>query len=86
MKGTLLLLLSLACVITGCGTIANHLGARGQSSEYAADQLPYGGVRWDLKPWQIHDDSGGTIFVLDLPLSLVGDTLMLPIDLCRKHD
>lgn len=63
----------IVCVGPGCGTLMNQNGIGGRTR-------PYGGVRNDFalmaeKPAVI------PVFVVDLPLSLVGDTLCLPSDL-----
>ena len=75
----LLALLGLALVMViivvgpGCGTLMNQNGIGGRTR-------PYGGVRNDFlimaeKPAVI------PVFVVDLPFSIVGDTLCLPSDL-----
>jgi uncharacterized protein YceK len=86
MKPLLLIIPILA--LTGCGTVINHIGAGDREPQfnpkYDPDGRPYGGVRWDLKPWSAHDETGGTIFIVDVPFSLVGDTVMLPYDIYRE--
>ena len=86
---------SVACVATlaalmgvasGCGTIVNHVCRPDTSEAYAPDGKLYGGLRWDLLPFRYGDQTGGGILILDAPVSFVGDTLMLPYDLCRSHD
>jgi uncharacterized protein YceK len=78
MKKILLLALTMALLAgAGCGTVANHM----QSGRKA-----YGGVCWDAAFISGGPGAfGGTeIFLLgllDLPLSLTGDTVLLPYDL-----
>lgn len=57
-------------LLSGCGSVISRtLPGQGHGNQY------YPGVQWDLR------DSGWRwLTVLDLPLSLVFDTLMLPID------
>ncbi|WP_297203483.1 YceK/YidQ family lipoprotein [uncultured Pluralibacter sp.] len=57
-------------LLSGCGSVISRtLPGQGHGSQY------YPGVQWDLR------DSGWRwLTVLDLPLSLVFDTLLLPID------
>ena len=84
-----ILLAALCAVATasaGCGTILNEKGAWRTPSE------PYGGVEFDwyemrwgcgrlakeqteVVPWVVL-----TLAIIDLPLSAVGDTVMLPYD------
>lgn len=57
-------------LLTGCGSlISRTVPGQGHGNTW------YPGVQWDLR------DSGWRIItVLDLPFSLIFDTLMLPID------
>ncbi|WP_092875167.1 YceK/YidQ family lipoprotein [Izhakiella capsodis] len=58
-------------LLSGCGSIISRIvPGQGHSHQY------YPGVRWDLrdKPWRV-------LTIIDLPLSAVFDTLLLPIDL-----
>ncbi|WP_437610659.1 YceK/YidQ family lipoprotein [Erwinia sp. V71] len=63
------------CVValSGCGSIISRtVAGQGQGHQY------YPGVRWDVRdtPWRF-------LTIIDLPLSLVADTLLLPVDM--KH-
>lgn len=57
-------------VLTGCGSIISRtIPGQGQGNQY------YPGVQWDMR-----DSAWRYLTVLDLPFSLVFDTLLLPID------
>lgn len=65
-----LLLASCLTMLTGCGSIISRtLPGQGHGNQY------YPGVQWDVRdsPWRF-------ITIIDLPLSLVLDTLLLPVD------
>ncbi|MEA1064798.1 YceK/YidQ family lipoprotein [Apirhabdus apintestini] len=65
-----LLMIMVALSLSGCGSIISRtLPGQGEGRQY------YPGVRWDLRdtPWRY-------VTILDLPLSLIFDTLLLPID------
>ena len=56
--------------LSGCGSIISRtIPGQGHGSQY------YPGVQWDVRdgPWRV-------LTILDLPLSLVMDTLLLPVD------
>jgi uncharacterized protein YceK len=57
-------------LLTGCGSIISRtMPGQGHGNQY------YPGVQWDVR------DSGWRFLkILDLPLSLVIDTLLLPMD------
>mgnify|MGYP003366020530 FL=1 len=57
-------------LLSGCGSIISRtIPGQGHGNQY------YPGVQWDVR------DSGWRFLtILDLPLSLVFDTLLLPID------
>lgn len=58
------------CLLSGCGSIISRtLPGQGHGNQY------YPGVQWDVRdgPWRV-------LTILDLPLSLVMDTLLLPVD------
>lgn len=60
-------------VLSGCGSIISRtVPGQGHGNQY------YPGVQWDVRdtPWRF-------LTVIDLPLSLLVDTLFLPID--AKH-
>jgi len=59
-----------AITLTGCGSIISRtIPGQGHGSQY------YPGVQWDLRdsPWRY-------VTVIDVPLSMIVDTFMLPID------
>lgn len=59
-----------AAMLCGCGSIISRtIPGQGHASQY------YPGVRWDLR-----DSAWRYVTILDLPLSLVFDTLLLPVD------
>lgn len=66
-----LTLLSLAIItLSGCGSIISRtVPGQGHGNQF------YPGVKWDVREgaWRI-------ITILDLPLSLVVDTLLIPVD------
>lgn len=67
----MLLLVSAALILTGCGSfISRAIPGQGHGKQY------YPGVQWDLRdsPWRY-------LTVIDLPLSLVVDTVLLPVDM-----
>ncbi len=76
--------------IIGCGTIINimHLGAASSNGEW----IPYGGIKHDifcLSEGRFASDPLGfaiarTLCVIDMPLSIIGDTLTLPICLISE--
>lgn len=57
-------------VLSGCGSIISRIvPGQGHGHQY------YPGVQWDMRagPWKY-------ITVIDVPLSMIVDTFMLPID------
>ncbi|MDM9614765.1 YceK/YidQ family lipoprotein [Kosakonia cowanii] len=65
-----MLVVAMVCVLSGCGSIVSRtIPGQGHGNQY------YPGVQWDVR-----DSSWRFLTVLDLPLSLVFDTLLLPID------
>ncbi|NQZ69727.1 MAG: YceK/YidQ family lipoprotein [Lentisphaeria bacterium] len=98
-KATMLLKISFLTValfsITSCGTIKCLKGVR-PNRQVIIDPLldlppksVYGGVRWDIKngsvvcfPLMNHLDT--VLRFMDLPLSFVADTLILPYTLTRN--
>lgn len=59
-----------AAMLSGCGSIISRtFPGQGKGNQY------YPGVQWDVqdRPWQF-------LAIIDLPLSLVVDTLFLPVD------
>jgi uncharacterized protein YceK len=67
-RGCVLVLL--ATSLTGCGSIISRaVPGQGHGNQY------YPGVQWDLRdsPWRY-------VTVIDVPLSMIVDTFMLPID------
>jgi uncharacterized protein YceK len=65
------ILLSLAVVtLSGCGSIISRtMPGQGHGNQF------YPGVKWDIR-----DGAWRVITILDLPLSLVVDTLLIPVD------
>ena len=55
-------------LLSGCGSIISRT-IPGQGNQY------YPGVQWDVR-----DSAWRYVTILDLPFSLVFDTLLLPID------
>ena len=67
-RGSVLALL--AVTLSGCGSIISRtVPGQGQGNQY------YPGVQWDLRdsPWRY-------VTVIDVPLSMIVDTFMLPVD------
>ena len=57
-------------LLSGCGSIISRaVPGQGHGNQY------YPGVQWDIrdKPWRF-------LAIIDVPLSLVVDTLLLPVD------
>lgn len=66
---TLLLIATL--LLCGCGSIISRtVPGQGHGNQY------YPGVQWDVR-----DSAWRWLTILDLPFSLVFDTLLLPIDI-----
>ncbi|MBC3378358.1 YceK/YidQ family lipoprotein [Serratia fonticola] len=66
----LALLAVMVTALSGCGSIISRtVPGAGHGHQY------YPGVQWDLRdtPWR-------SVMVIDVPLSLVVDTFMLPFD------
>ena len=60
-------------LLTGCGSIISRtVPGQGHGHQY------YPGVQWDMR-----DGAWRYLTLLDLPLSLIVDTLLLPVD--AKH-
>lgn len=60
-------------LLSGCGSIISRtVPGQGHGHQY------YPGVQWDMR-----DGAWRYLTVLDLPLSLIVDTLLLPVD--AKH-
>lgn len=67
------MIVAASLLLSGCGSIISRtVPGQGHGHQY------YPGVQWDMR-------GGGLSFltVLDLPLSLIMDTLLLPVD--AKH-
>lgn len=61
---------AITMVLTGCGSIISRtIPGQGHGNQY------YPGVQWDLR-----DSTWRYVTIIDLPFSLVFDTLLLPID------
>jgi uncharacterized protein YceK len=67
----------LAIFCSGCGTVFNHPEDGGR--------YPYGGVKTDYYMGGGHQLGCGPWWFLDLPFSVVGDTLLLPSDAYYRH-
>lgn len=68
MKVVIVIILSM--LLSGCGSIISRaIPGQGHGNQY------YPGVQWDLRdsPWRY-------VTILDLPFSLIFDTLLLPMD------
>lgn len=69
--GRFVLLCVTVICLTGCGSIISRtIPGQGHGKQY------YPGVQWDLRdtPWKF-------ITIIDLPLSMVVDTILLPVDM-----
>ena len=63
-------LIAMTLVLSGCGSIISRtLPGQGHGNQY------YPGVQWDVR-----DSAWRYLTILDLPFSLVFDTLLLPLD------
>lgn len=61
----------MVALLSGCGSIISRtMPGQGHGNQY------YPGVRWDVR-----DSAWRYVTILDLPFSLVIDTLLLPIDI-----
>ncbi len=61
---------ALVITLTGCGSIISRtVPGQGHGNQY------YPGVQWDVRdgPWRY-------VTIIDVPLSMIVDTFMLPID------
>ncbi len=68
-----ILLVGCMLLLTGCGSIISRtVPGQGHGHQY------YPGVQWDVR-----DGGWRYLTLLDLPLSLIVDTLLLPVD--AKH-
>lgn len=68
LRGTLVAIT--AVTLTGCGSIISRtVPGQGHGNQY------YPGVQWDVRegPWRY-------VTVIDVPLAMIVDTFMLPID------
>lgn len=69
--GRLIAVLMMAVLLSGCGSIISRVvPGQGHGNQY------YPGVRWDVR-----EGAWRYITVLDLPFSLIFDTMLLPIDI-----
>ncbi|MCY9798254.1 YceK/YidQ family lipoprotein [Citrobacter braakii] len=61
----------MVCLLSGCGSIISRtIPGQGHGNQY------YPGVQWDVR-----DSAWRYVTILDLPFSLVLDTLLLPLDI-----
>ncbi len=66
----MILVVVMTVVLSGCGSIISRtIPGQGHGNQY------YPGVKWDLR-----DSAWRYVTIIDLPFSLVFDTLLLPID------
>ncbi|WP_436875907.1 YceK/YidQ family lipoprotein [Siccibacter turicensis] len=66
-------LIVIACLLSGCGSIVSRtIPGQGKGNQY------YPGVQWDVR-----DSAWWYVTILDLPFSLVFDTLLLPVDIAH---
>lgn len=66
-------LVVIACLLSGCGSIVSRtIPGQGKGNQY------YPGVQWDVR-----DSAWRYVTILDLPFSLVFDTLLLPVDIAH---
>jgi uncharacterized protein YceK len=64
------IVITMALLLSGCGSIISRtIPGQGHGNQY------YPGVQWDVR-----DSAWRYLTILDLPFSLVFDTLLLPID------
>ena len=70
---------SLAFCLSGCGTVINVLQPNGPCPIYDQPEI-YGGLRLHFMGpmWNSSPPWGLLFFLVDSPLSLVGDTITLP--------
>ncbi len=87
---TKLILLLCASYISGCGTFNNLSSSISPTGKkpYEAPRLVYGGTVWSAtEGWNhlsepqtvTHSATGAYLMAVDTPLSLIADTLSLPI-------
>lgn len=63
-------IIAMALLLSGCGSIISRtVPGQGHGNQY------YPGVQWDVR-----DSAWRSLTILDLPFSLVFDTLLLPLD------
>lgn len=63
-------------LLSGCGSIISRtVPGQGQGQGQGHGHQYYPGVQWDMRegPWKY-------VTVIDVPLSMIVDTFMLPID------
>ena len=73
-----IMIFSLCLMLSGCGTVMS----RSKSNVQTCERSIYMGVKADLKLFNqdTEDDAGKIIPLLDIPLSIIGDTILLPVD------
>ena len=62
-------IIAMALLLSGCSIISRAIARAGHGNQY------YPGVQWDVR-----DSAWRYLTILDLPFSLVFDTLLLPLD------
>ena len=64
------LVIAMTLLLSGCGSVISRtIPGQGHGNHY------YPGVQWDLR-----DSAWRWLTIIDLPFSLIFDTLLLPID------
>ena len=64
------LVIAMTLLLSGCGSVISRtIPCQGHGNQY------YPGVQWDLR-----DSAWRWLTIIDLPFSLIFDTLLLPID------
>ncbi|WP_406706111.1 YceK/YidQ family lipoprotein [Sodalis sp.] len=73
--GRFCLVFAALLLLTGCGSIISRtVPGQGHGNQF------YPGVQWDLR-----DTAWKYLTIIDLPLSMVVDTLLLPVDWRHGH-
>jgi uncharacterized protein YceK len=72
---SVLIITLLGCAVSGCGTLSDH--GFGPCPKPREGRI-YGGVRSDIECVTSGSAGAAAIGVLDLPLSAIADTILLP--------
>ena len=77
-KATVILgILALAVALQGCGTMISIAEPHCMEAQFG----PYSGVSWDVRQMDTPSTLGAILLCLDLPVSFVMDTILLPVSL-----